>query len=51
MAIINAQNVQKIIWKNIITCFGIPCVIIIDNGLHFTNRKLNEFMIGLGIKH
>ncbi|KAK7376327.1 hypothetical protein VNO78_34793 [Psophocarpus tetragonolobus] len=51
LATISAQNVQKFLWKNIITRFGIPQVIVSDNGLQFTDKKLNSFLEGLHIKH
>lgn len=49
LATISAQNVQKFLWENIITRFGIPYVVITDNGFQFIDRKLNEFMRGLNI--
>nr|KYP36467.1 Pol polyprotein [Cajanus cajan] len=51
LATITANNVQKFLWKNIITRFGIPYAIITDNGLQFTDQKLNKFMTDLGIRH
>nr|KYP72882.1 Gypsy retrotransposon integrase-like protein 1 [Cajanus cajan] len=35
---ITAVNVQKFMWKNIITQFGIPHALISDNGLQFTSE-------------
>nr|KYP34526.1 Gypsy retrotransposon integrase-like protein 1 [Cajanus cajan] len=51
LATITASNVQKFFWKNIITRFGIPYAIVTDNGLQFTDHKLNKFLQDLGIKH
>ncbi|XP_020225282.1 uncharacterized protein LOC109807168 [Cajanus cajan] len=51
LANITAANVQKFLWKNIVTRFGIPHAIITDNGLQFTDQKLNRFIQDLGIKH
>nr|KYP53504.1 Pol polyprotein [Cajanus cajan] len=51
LANITAANVQKFLWKNIITRFGIPYALITDNGLQFTDQKLNRFIQDLGIKH
>ncbi|XP_027351204.1 uncharacterized protein LOC113862312 [Abrus precatorius] len=48
---ITANNVQKFTWKNIITHFGLPHALITDNGLQFTDRRFNEFLEGLHIKH
>nr|KYP42570.1 Pol polyprotein [Cajanus cajan] len=44
LATITAHNVQKFLWKNIITRFGIPHAIVTDNGLQFTDQKLNKFL-------
>nr|KYP33730.1 Transposon Ty3-I Gag-Pol polyprotein [Cajanus cajan] len=51
LATITAANVQKFVWKNIITQFGIPYAIISDNGLQFTDKKFNTFLENLGIRH
>jgi len=37
---ITARNVQNSVWKNIVYRFGLPQIIIIDNGRQFTNRGL-----------
>nr|KYP73029.1 Transposon Ty3-I Gag-Pol polyprotein [Cajanus cajan] len=51
LASITTANVQKFLWKNIITRFGIPYALVTDNGLQFTDQKLNRFIQDLGIKH
>ncbi|XP_020232779.1 uncharacterized protein LOC109813072 [Cajanus cajan] len=51
LASITAANVQKFLWKNIITRFVIPYALVTDNGLQFTDQKLNRFIQDLGIKH
>ena len=38
MTIIEAK-VTSFMWKNIIWRFGVPCVIILDNGKQFDNPK------------
>nr|KYP39540.1 Pol polyprotein [Cajanus cajan] len=48
---IKAKPLANISAKNIITRFGIPSALVTDNGLQFTNQKLNEFLAGLGIQH
>jgi len=48
---ITARNVQNFVWKNIICRFGIPHIIITDNGRQFTDRGLTEFYEKLRIKH
>nr|KYP36263.1 Pol polyprotein [Cajanus cajan] len=51
LASITTNNVQKFLWKNIITRFGIPHAIVTNNGLQFTDQKLKKFLQELGIKH
>ena len=48
---ITARNVQNFVWKNIVCRFGLPQVIITDNGRQFTDRGLAEFYEKLSIKH
>lgn len=50
LATIIASQVQKFCWK-LICRFGLPRTIIMDNGWHFIDRKLEKFFEGLGIKH
>nr|KYP57813.1 Retrotransposable element Tf2 [Cajanus cajan] len=45
------ENIQKFVWKSIITRFGIPYAIISDNGLQFTDKKFNNFLENLDIRH
>ena len=35
MANIRDTNVKRFIWRNTVTCFGVPNVLILDNGLQF----------------
>lgn len=42
-------NVQKFLWKNIVTRFSIPHTIITNNDVQFVDKKLNDFMKGLKI--
>ncbi|XP_020239374.1 uncharacterized protein LOC109818341 [Cajanus cajan] len=51
LATITANNVQKFLWKSVITRFGIPHAIITNNGLQFVDQKFNKFLQDLGIKH
>lgn len=50
LATISVMQVQRFVWK-IICRFGLPRVIMIDNGRQFVDRKLREFYQNLGIKH
>ena len=38
-------------WKNLVCQFGIPRIIISDNGRQFDNRKFRDFYKELGIKN
>nr|KYP52492.1 Transposon Ty3-I Gag-Pol polyprotein [Cajanus cajan] len=51
VAVISANNVQKFFWKNVITRFRVPLALITDNDLQFTDRRFNEFLERLQIKH
>ncbi|XP_029128237.1 uncharacterized protein LOC109802001 [Cajanus cajan] len=48
---ITAANVQKFVWKNIITRFGIPHTLISDNRLQFTDKKFNTLLENLDVRH
>lgn len=48
---ITTLTVQKFFWKNIIMHFKILNTLVINSGLQFMDRKLNEFLVGLSIKH
>ncbi|XP_017420386.1 uncharacterized protein LOC108330410 [Vigna angularis] len=50
LATISAAQVQKFVWK-IVYRFGLPKIIVTDNGRQFIDRKLTEFYRSLGIKH
>jgi len=45
---ITTAEVQKFIWRNIITRFGIPHAIIFDNGRQFDTSKLTDYLSNLG---
>ena len=40
---ITKAKVTSFVWKNIICRFGVPCVIISDNGKQFDNPKFSKF--------
>ncbi|XP_025661266.1 uncharacterized protein [Arachis hypogaea] len=43
-------QVKKFMWRQVITRFGIPEIVISDNGTQFTDKKFAEFLTNLGIK-
>nr|XP_025702600.1 uncharacterized protein LOC112803314 [Arachis hypogaea] len=50
LASISASNCRKFMWRQVITRFEIPEVVISDNGTQFTDKKFTEFLTGLGIR-
>jgi len=44
-------QIQSFVWKCIVCRFGIQHTIITDNEKQFTDRKLAEFYISLGVRH
>ncbi|PKA59347.1 hypothetical protein AXF42_Ash001441 [Apostasia shenzhenica] len=38
-----AQNVENFLWANIVCRYGIPMVIITDNGTPFANQRIHDF--------
>jgi len=50
LASISAKNVQNFVWRSIVCRFGVPHMIITDNGRQFIDRGLQSFYDDLGIK-
>ena len=51
VTMITEAKVTSFVWKNIICRFGIPHVIISDNGKRFDNPKSQKFCQDLGVKN
>ena len=51
LAKITQQNVKNFIWKNIVCRFGIPRVLISDNGRQFDNTHFEDFCKHFGIQN
>ena len=51
LAIIMEKNIRSFIWKNIICKYGIPRVLVSNNGKQFDNSAFREFYSELGIKN
>ena len=49
LATITEKNVQSFIWKFIVCRFGIPRVLVSDNGKQFNNDSFQDFCSQLGI--
>ena len=43
-------RIQHFFWKEVICRFGIPHILIMDNGKQFDNEKFKTFCFELGIK-
>ena len=51
LANIRNVDVKRFIWKNIVTRFGVPYVLISDNGLQFDSKAFRKYCSDLGIKN
>ncbi|XP_023920605.1 uncharacterized protein LOC112032103 [Quercus suber] len=51
LATITEKNMQSFVWRNIICRFGIPRVLVSDNGKQFDNDPFRDFSSQLGIKN
>ena len=49
LANIRNVDVKRFVWKNIITRFGVPHVLILDNGLQFDSKMIRKYCGDLGI--
>ena len=51
LASITEQNVKNFIWKNIVCKFGVPRVLVSDNGRQFDNALFRDFCEHFGIQN
>ena len=51
LATIIEKNVWSFVWKNIICRYGIPRVLVLNNGKQFNNDAFKDFWSQLGIKN
>ena len=49
LANIRDVDVKRFVWKNIVTRFGVPHVLISDNGLQFDSKMFRKYYGELGI--
>ena len=49
LATITKKNVRNFVWKNIIYKYGIPIMLVSDNGKQFDNDAFKDFCSQLGI--
>ncbi|RDX66569.1 gag-pol, partial [Mucuna pruriens] len=50
VAVISAERIKRFLWKKIVCRFGLPAVIVSDNGTQFASKTTAEFCQELGIK-
>ncbi|XP_050241856.1 uncharacterized protein LOC126690771 [Quercus robur] len=50
LATITQQNVKHFVWKNIVCRFGVPKVLVSDNGQQFDNALFRDFCAHFGIR-
>ncbi|XP_065012910.1 uncharacterized protein LOC135641476 [Musa acuminata AAA Group] len=50
LATITEQQIEKFVWRNLVTRFGLPKTIITDNGPQFASGKFREFCESHGIQ-
>ena len=48
---IRDSDVEKFVWKNIITRFGIPRALVTDNGKQFEGKVFRSLCERFGVKH
>ena len=51
LATITKKNVRSFVWRNIVCRYGIPRVLVSDNGRQFDNESFRDFCSQLGIKN
>ena len=51
LAKIKDVDVERFIWKNTVTRFGVPNVLISDNDLQFDSKVFKKYCFDLGIKN
>ena len=51
LATITEKSIRTFVWRNIIYRYGIPRVLVSDNGKQFDNNAFRDFCSELGIKN
>nr|KYP48701.1 Pro-Pol polyprotein [Cajanus cajan] len=50
VATISAEKVKTFLWKNVVCRYGVPQVLVSDNGTQFASSKVRKFCRGIGIR-
>ena len=51
LANIRDMVAKKFVWKNIVTRFGVPRTLILDNGIQFDSKSFKRYYCDLGITY
>ena len=51
LATITEKNIRSFVWRNIICRYGIPRVLVSNNGKQFDNSVFRDFCLEIGIKN
>ena len=51
LATITEKSIRNFVWRSIICKYGIPKVLVSDNGKQFDNNAFRDFYSKLGIKN
>ena len=51
LSTITKKNIRSFVWRNIISRYGIPRVLVFDNSKQFDNSAFRDFRSELGIKN
>ena len=51
LATITKKNIRSFVWRNIICRYGIPSVLVSNNGKQFDNSAFRDFYSELGFKN
>ena len=51
LATITEKNIRSFVWKSIVCRYGIPRVLVSDNGKPFGNEAFRDFCSQLGIRN
>ena len=51
LANIRDQDVKRFVWQNIVIRFGIPSILVLDNGFQFDSKAFRKYCYKLGIKN
>jgi len=50
VAHITTHKIQHFVWKNIVCHFGVPRLLVFDNGTQFASQQLGKLCTKVGIK-